>query len=91
MRHWAMVDRPGEMLSIGIVIGCSARDLIFPFSENWPATYTNITPKFKQSIFAKIRGKPRIFDHVLQICYFFCNLLATLKTTKNDNLQATYV
>ena len=92
------------MFQTRVVIGYSATDLIFPFSENGPANYnfslfsklpTNYpkNPKiFKKQ--SKIRGDPRIFGKnrlfFLNIFSFGGNLLVTLKKVKNCNLQANF-
>ena len=79
------------------------RDQIFPFSENWPANYnfsslfsklpTNYPKKLKkQTIFLKIWGVRTVCSIVFfdTDFVFSVNLLVTLKTMKNYNLQANF-
>ena len=81
------------------------RDQIFPISENWPANYnfslfsklpTNYPKNQKKYAKknSKIRGFPPIFGKnrlfFAYFVYFGGDLLVTLKTMKNYNLQANF-
>ena len=74
---------PDVAASVRVEITLRGIDLIFPFSENWPANYnfslfsklpTNYPQSKKHSknnlFFPKMRGLPRIFDCFLNIFLF---------------------